>query len=70
MCCHEYHYRQPECCCEGRVESSQCCGEGETHHFQRRFSTKEEEIVELETYLGELKQEMQAVEEHLADLRR
>ena len=70
MCCHQYDYRQPECCCEERVESSHCCGEGETPHFQRRFSTKAAEIAELETYLGELKQEMQAVEEHLADLRK
>ena len=70
MCCNQYDYRQPECCCDGRVESSQCCGEGETRHLQRRFSTKAAEIAELETYLGELKQELQAVEEHLADLRK
>ena len=44
------------------------CGGG--HHFQRRFQTKAEQIAELETYLAELKLEVQAVEEHLADLRK
>lgn len=44
------------------------CGCG--HHFQRRFQTKAEQIAELEAYLAELKLEVQAVEEHLADLRK
>jgi hypothetical protein len=39
-------------------------------HFERRYQTKAEQITELEAYLGELKLELQAVEEHLADLRR
>ena len=38
--------------------------------FERRFQTKAEQIAELEAYLGELKTEVQAVEEHLADLRK
>ena len=50
-----------ECGCE-------CCGGG--RHFQRRFQTKAEQIEELESYLAELKLEVQAVEEHLADLRK
>ena len=39
-------------------------------HFERRFQTKAEKVAELEAYLDELKLEVQAVEEHLADLRR
>jgi hypothetical protein len=36
--------------------------------FKRRYKTKAEQIAELEAYLSELKTEVQAVEEHLADL--
>jgi hypothetical protein len=43
------------------------CG-GHAGHFERRYQTKAEQIAELEAYLGELKTEVQAVEEHLADL--
>jgi hypothetical protein len=43
------------------------CG-GPNGHFERRFQTKAEQIAELEAYLEELKKEVQAVEEHLADL--
>jgi hypothetical protein len=45
-----------------------CCG-GE-RDFQRRYQTKAEEITELEAYLSKLKLEVQAVEEHLADLKK
>ena len=45
------------------------CG-GHAGHFERRYQTKAEQIAELETYLNELKTEVQAVEEHLADLRK
>ena len=45
-----------------------CCGD--SGHFERRYQTKAEQIAELETYLDELKTEVQAVEEHLADLRK
>ena len=45
-----------------------CCGEGT--HFQRRYLTKAEQIAELESYLAELKLEVQAVEEKLADLKK
>ena len=44
-----------------------CCSDG---GFERRFLTKAEQIEELEEYLAELKLEVQAVEEHLADLRK
>jgi hypothetical protein len=63
-----------DCCCgEGyRGDSFQCsdeccCAGG---HFQRRFKTKAEQIAELESYLEELKKEVQAVEEMVADLRK
>jgi hypothetical protein len=45
-----------------------CCGED--GGFERQFLTKAEQIEELESYLAELKLELQAVEENLADLRK
>lgn len=54
------------CGCQGECECGCAgCGGGQ---FQRRYQTKAEQIEELEAYLGELKLELQAVEEHLADL--
>jgi len=60
-------------CKEGACECGSgcdcdCCGG--SHHFQRRFQTKAEQFEELEAYLAELKLEVQAVEERLADLRK
>jgi hypothetical protein len=46
----------------------ECCGGGD--QFHRRYQTKEEQVAELEAYLSELKLEVQAVEERLADLRK
>ena len=46
----------------------ECCGGG--GGFERQFLTKAEQIEELEAYLGELKLEVQAVEERLEDLRK
>jgi len=46
----------------------ECCGHD--GGFERRYETKAEKIAELEAYLSELKTEVQAVEEHLADLRK
>ena len=58
-----------ECSC-GCAGGCGCeCG-GHAGHFERRYQTKAEQIAELETYLAELKTEVQAVEEHLADLRK
>jgi len=62
-------------CNECGCEEGQVCGCGcECHchggHFQRQFQTRAEQIAELEAYLSELKTEVQAVEEHLADLRK
>ncbi len=45
------------------------CGE-HSEYFVRRYQTKAEMIADLEDYLSELKTEVQAVEEHLADLRK
>ena len=69
-----------ETCSCGNDESELCecdhsdCGCGcscgcHDGRFQRRFHTRAEQIAELEAYLAELKLEVQAVEEHLADLR-
>ena len=62
-----------DCGCGGKCDCGGChCGQdcGCGGHFQRRFRTKAEQITELEAYLGELKLEVQAVEEMLADLRK
>ena len=45
-----------------------CCGGDD--QFQRRYLTKAEQAEELEAYLADLKLEVQAVEERLADLRK
>jgi len=62
-----------DCGCN-EVEKCSCncgceCG-GNGKYFERRYQTKAEQISELEAYLADLKQEVQAVEEHLADLRK
>ena len=58
-----------DCGCGSECE---CGGECSCHerHFERRYQTKAEQIAELEAYLSELKTEVQAVEEHLTDLRK
>jgi hypothetical protein len=64
-------------CCSNRHHHSSCdCGDDQCDcyddddSFVRRYQTKAEQIAELEDYLGDLKTEMQAVEEILADLRK
>jgi hypothetical protein len=37
--------------------------------FRRRFATRDERIARLGTYLGELRAEAEAVEEHIAELK-
>jgi len=60
-----------ECGCESECEGGgDCQCSCHDRHFERRYQTKVEKIAELEAYLGELKLEVQAVEEHLADLRK
>ncbi len=58
-----------QCGCQSDQECDCECG-GHAGHFERRYQTKAEQITELEAYLEELKTEVQAVEEHLADLRK
>jgi hypothetical protein len=56
------------CGCGGECAKSCECN-CHNHHFQRRYQTKAEKIAELEVYLAELRLEVQAVEEHLTDLK-
>lgn len=58
-----------DCGCESESECGCQCS-CHNRHFERRYQTKDEQISELEEYLNELKMEVQAVEEHLADLRK
>jgi hypothetical protein len=54
------------CGCGGG-RGCECEHHGHAGRFERRYQTKAEQIAELEAYLNELKAEVQAVEEHLAD---
>lgn len=57
--------------CDSHSEQTNNCGCDEFGSgFERRYLTKAEQIAELEEYLTDLKTEVQAVEEHLADLRK
>ena len=56
-----------QCDCQSDQECDCGCGRS-VGYFERRYQTKAEQIAELESYLEELKTEVQAVEEHLADL--
>jgi FAD/FMN-containing dehydrogenase len=53
-------------CCQG---GSWSCGSG-GGKFHRRYQTRSEQVTELEAYLADLKAEVQAVEERLAELRK
>jgi hypothetical protein len=44
------------------------CG-GEGHGFRRHFATREERIAQLQEYLGDLRAEVQAVEERIAEIK-
>ena len=70
-----------ECCgnkddqaCDCGTDGCSCdCGSGccdDSGSFQRRYQTKAEKIADLESYLKDLKLEVQAVEENIADLRK
>ncbi len=60
-----------ECGCGCDCECGDTCDCGcHESHFERRYQTKVEKIAELEAYLSELRLEVQAVEEHLADLKK
>ena len=57
------------CCCDDNDEccDNECCDDT---GFQRQFQTKAEKLADLEDYLEELKLEIQAVKEHIADLKK
>ena len=67
MSCDEKHGHASCGCGEGHSGCDCGCHSGK---FQRRYQTKAEQITGLEEYLTELKTEVQAVEERLADLRK
>jgi hypothetical protein len=63
------------CCCDCSEDSGCncgccCCGGSTERGFRRRYQTRAEQTAELERYLKDLKEEVQAVEERLADLKR
>ena len=58
-----------DCGCQNECECG-CCCEGHGLAFEGGFQAKAQQIAELEAYLSQLKLEVQAVEEHLADLRK
>ena len=45
------------------------CGCGAPSHCGPRFMTKEQKIARLEEYLGGLREEAKAVEEHIAEMK-
>jgi hypothetical protein len=61
--CKEHGGNDCSCGCH-----SGCDGE-EEGGFERQFLTKKEQLEELQDYLEELKLEVQAVEEHIANLK-
>jgi hypothetical protein len=55
-----------ECKCGGECNCGcECCHGG---GFRRRYQTKAEQVDELKSYLADLRLEVQAVEERLAEL--
>jgi hypothetical protein len=64
MCEGHHHEDQCSCGCHSECDCEADAG------FERQFLTKAEQVEELEEYLEELKLEIQAVEEHLADLKK
>ena len=67
--CKQCNCQSDEGCSCGCDGSCGCECSGHDGGFERRYQTKAEKIAGLESFLSELKTEVQAVEEHLADLR-
>lgn len=65
-CEHKGHHHGGRHRCHQHAAS---CGCGGHSHFGRRFWTREERIAKLEQYLEDLRQEAQAVEERIAEMR-
>jgi hypothetical protein len=65
---------QDQCECGSNCSCGEGCdGECNCEHgnkFHRRYQTKAEKIAELEQYQSELKTELQAVKEMIADLKK
>lgn len=64
---------ESECGC---IDHDECdcgcncnCGCGDDIGFQRKFMTRKEELEMLEDYRGDLKLELEAVEERIAELK-
>ncbi len=71
MCEHENCYCEDQYRREMRIHEDCVHGEGACHSkLRRRYETKGEKNKRLEEYLSELKTEVQAVEEMIADLKR
>jgi hypothetical protein len=51
-------------------ESEGCGHSGHGGQFMRRYETKAERVTRLESYLGDLKAEIQAVEERLSEVKK
>ncbi len=58
------------CHSDQECECGHDCDCGSGGRFERQYMTRAEQTAELEAYLAELKLEVQAVEEHLEDLRK
>ncbi len=60
---------ESECCCHDHDECSCECDCGHEMGFQRRYMTHKEELEMLDEYRRELKLELEAVEERIAELK-
>lgn len=68
----ESHHHHEGCGCTKHAHQHQIHGCGSHHHgySPRRFPTREEKILEMESYLEQLKAETKGVEEHLAEMKK
>jgi Eukaryotic metallothionein len=67
-CEHEACECGDECKCGEACDCGCGCNGCRCGGFKRRYQTKAEQVNELKSYLAELRLEVQAVEERLADL--
>ena len=66
------------CCTTGSHQETQChghqnacfCGCEGSGYYRPRFMTKKQRIAGLEEYLGNLREEAKAVEEHIARIKK
>ena len=57
-------------CGTGHTRHHNRCGCGGHTGFRRRFATREEQVKELESYLEDLNNEVKAVKEQIAELKK